>query len=167
MTATFAWHEWNTAGKTEDTSISNCNWGNVDESDIDYTIEAKKIPVGSNSYTKYLTGYFSGTYALVGPNGKFWVTTSLPANVTMKGTVTNTYATPSTSASGDADSTTFDTEGEATAVNFGSTPENATTSTSAANPAYTGYIRTQIQTTGSAATGLIGSQTLNLKYDES
>ena len=117
--------------------------------------------------TKYLTGYFSGSFSLIGPNGKFWVTTSLPANVTMKGDVIVTYATPTITGSGDPDSTTFDTEGEAHTVLFGDNPEAASNASEATIPCYTGYIRTQIQAAANAATGAIGTQTLNLKYDES
>lgn len=166
MVATQAWDEWNGAGKTQTQGIANCNWGNTDGPNLDVSLEANKIPRGENSYIKYITSHFSGTYSQIGPNGKMWKSGgSLPSGVTLKATMTVTYATPTKTASGDSDIPTA--EGSALAVQFGATPETATNNSSAANPAYSAYMRLQLQTTVSAPTGLIGSQELTLKYDES
>jgi len=166
MVATFEWDEWNGAGKTQTHGIANTNWGNTDAPNLDITQEANKIPRGENSYSKYTTGHFSGTYGQIGPNGKLWKSAgSLPSGVTLKAAMTNTYATPTKTATVDLDIPTA--EGSALAVNFGGTPETATTPSTTANPAYTAYLRHQLQTLVSAPTGAIGSQTLTLKYDES
>jgi len=83
----------------------------------------------------------------------------------LKAGMTNTYATPSKTATGDGDIPT--SEGAALAVNFGSSPENATNPSTTSNPAYSAFWRSQIQTQSGASPGSIGSQTISLKYDES
>jgi len=166
LVATFEWDEWNGAGKTQSHNISNVNWGNQDAANLDYTLEANKIPRGENSYSKYIGGHFSGTFSLIGPNGKLWHSTvNLPTGVTLKGTVTITYVTPTKTATGDSDLPI--TEGTAIAVQFGASPEAATNNSSASNPCYSGYARTQLQTSVGSPTGSIGSNTITLKYDES
>ena len=166
MVATFEWDEWNGAGKTQTHGISNCNWGNVDAANLDISVEANKIPRGENSYSKYIAGHFSGTYTQIGPNGKLWHSiVSLPSGVTLKGAMTVTYATPTKTAIGDGDLP--QSEGSALAVNFGSSPETATTTTTTSNPAYSAYLRMQLQTLVSSPTGAIGPNALTKKYDES
>jgi hypothetical protein len=166
LVATFEFDEWNGAGKTQTHGISNGNLGNVDAANIDITVEANKIPRGENSYSKYQTGHFSGTYTQIGPNGKLWHSTvSLPSGVTFKGVMTVTYATPTKTSTGDGD--VPQVEGSALAVNFGGTPETATTTTTTANPAYSAYFRNQLQTLVSSPTGAIGANVYTLKYDES
>jgi hypothetical protein len=166
MVATFAWHEFNGAGKDESGTLTNGNWGAVDDHDLDIAVEANKIARGSNSYTKYIVGHFSGVYTTIGPNGKLWKSAgTLGAGLAVKAVITNTYATPSTVASGDSDIPVL--EVSALTVQFGADPEDATNNSDTSNPCYTGYYRSQLQTTGSAATGTIGAQTLTLRYDES
>jgi hypothetical protein len=166
MVATFEWDEWNGAGKTQTHNLSNCNWGNVDSPNLDYTQEANKIPRGENSYSKYIAGHFSGSYSQIGPNGKLWHSTvSLPTDVTLKGAMTNTFATPTKTGTGD--SVLPQAEGSALAVNFGASPETATTTTTTSNPAYSAYLRMQLQTLVTSPTGAIGSNVLTMKYDES
>jgi len=166
MAATYEWDEWNTAGKTQSHAIANCNWGNIDDKNIDITVEANKIPVGENSYSKYITGHFSGTYGQIGPNGKLWKSAgSPPANTSIKAAMTVTYATPTKTATGDSDIPT--SEGSALAVQYGSSPETATSNQTTANPAYSAYWRSQVQTTSSAEPGTSPTFTITHKYDES
>ena len=164
--ATFEFDEWNLVGKVQAHAIANFNFGAVDDHELVITVEANKIARGSNSYIKYITGHFSGSYELVGPNGKCWLSTkSLPTGVTMKAGVTVTYATPVTTASGDSDIP--ESEGAALAIKFGDTPEAASNDSEATIPCYTQYIRLQLQTSAGSPTGAIGTNTLTLKYDES
>jgi len=166
LVATFSWDERNGAGKDQTTSITNGNWGAVDDHDLDIAIEVNKIARGSNSYTKYITGHFSGVYTTIGPNGKLWKSAgSLGAGLAVKAAIVNVYTTPSTVGSGDSDIPVL--EGSALTVQFGATPEDATNDSDASNPCYTGYYRSQLQTTGAAATGTIGAQTITVKYEES
>ena len=166
MAATFEWDEWNGAGKTQTHNISNVNWGNQDQANLDIAVETNKIPRGENSYSKYIAGHFSGTYGQIGPNGKLWHSTvSLPTGVTLKGAMTNTYATPTKTATGDSD--VPQAEGSALVVQFGTSPEAATNNSTTANPAYSAYFRNQLQTSPTSPTGQIGTNTLTMKYDES
>jgi len=167
LVATFEWDEQNGASPgSKSHAITNGNFGNVDDKNIDITVEANKIPRGENSYSKYISGHFSGAYTLIGPNGKLWKSAgSLPSGVTLKATMTVTYATPTKTATGDSDIPTV--EGSALTVQFGDTEAQATNNTEATVPCYSAYYRCQLQTTGSAPTGAIGAQTITLKYDES
>ena len=166
MVAIQEWDEWNGAGKTQTHGISNVNWGNVDAANLDIAQEANKIPRGENSYTKYIASHFSGTYSQIGPNGKLWHSTvSLPTGVTLKGAMVIVYVTPTKTASGDSDLP--QSEGAALAVQFGGTPETATNNSTTANPAYSAYCRTQLQTSAGSPTGQIGANTVTMKYDES
>jgi len=167
LVSTFEWDEHNgVAPGTPTHGITNGNFGNVDQPNIDISVEANKIPRGENSYSKYISGHFSGTYSQIGPNGKLWKSAgSLPSGVTLKAAMTNTYVAPTKTATGDGDIPTA--EGSALAVNFGSSEENATAAQTTANPAWTPFYRCQLQTTGAAPTGAIGAQTITLNYDES
>jgi hypothetical protein len=167
MVATFEWDEQNGASPgSKSHGITNGNWGNVDDKNIDTSVEANKIPRGENSYSKYISGHFSGSYTQIGPNGKLWKSAgSLPSGVTLKAAMTVTYATPTKTSTGDSDIPTE--EGSALAVQFGATEATATNDSTTSNPAYSKYYRSQLQTTGAAPTGAIGTQTATLKYDES
>ena len=167
MVATFEWDEQNgTSPGNKSHAITNGNLGNVDDKNIDIAVEANKIPRGENSYSKYFSGHFSGTYTLIGPNGKLWKSAgSLPSGITLKAAMTVTYATPTKTATGDGDIPTA--EGSALTVQFGDTESVATNASEATVPCYSAYYRNQLQTTGSAPTGAMGAQTITLKYDES
>jgi hypothetical protein len=167
MVKGFEWDEWNGAGKTQShmPSAPNVNWGNVDQNKLDYTLEANKIPRGENSFDKYIGGHFTGN-GQVGPNGKVWHSTqNLPADVKLKGYVVIVYATPAKTSIGAQDMPIV--EGSALVVQFGATPETATNDSYSANPTYSAYIHTQMQTLVTAAVGVFGPNTLTLKYDES
>jgi hypothetical protein len=170
LVATFEWDQYYGAGPTQYHNALNCNWLNQDvvhdgASDL-ITIEANKIPRGENSYTLYLAGHFSGTYTQIGPNGKLWLSTkSLGTGLAINAAMTVTYATPTKTATGD--SAIPETEGTALTVQFGATPATATNNYTASNPAYSAYLRSQLDTEVTAATGAIGTNTITLKYDES
>lgn len=167
MVATFEFDEQNGASPGSKThGITNGNFGAVDDHNIDITVEANKIPRGSNSFSKYISGHFSGTYTQIGPNGKLWMSAgSLPSGITLKAAMTVTYATPTQTSTGDSDIPT--SEGSALAVQFGSSEANASNDSTTSNPAYSAYYRCQLQTTSSAPTGAMGAVTITMKYDES
>lgn len=175
MAATFEFNEDNGTqtgsplkGTTRTTAVTQVNWKNLDDVATAYT--ANPITAGNNSFTKYQCGKFSGTYNQI-LNGK-WAHTAgtLGTGLTLKGTVTTTYATPSTTANAalSTDMTTAIAIGSGATVNFTATgPETASpTSSTTANPAYTQFLPTQLQTTGSAAAGDTATVTLTLQYDE-
>ena len=173
MAATFEFQEDNGAlasgrGTTTTSARTECNWKNIDDSTTAYS--SSPITAGNNSFTKYQFGHYSGSYNQV--SAGLWAhTAGVPGTgVTIKGVVTTTYATPATSANAalTTDMTTAIAIGSGATVLFTPTsPNTASPSASTtANPAYTQFLPTQLQTTGSAAAGDIPSQTLTLQYNE-
>lgn len=175
MAATFEFNEDNGAstgspakGTTRTTAVTQCNWKNTDDVATAYT--SSPIQAGNNSYDKWQCGKFSGTYNTI-LNGK-WAHTAgtLGTGLTLKGKVAATYTTPATTANSNlsTDMTSVIAIGSGATVQFGATgPEAAGKAASTtSNPAYTEFLTTQLQTTGSAAAGDIGSITLTLQYDE-
>lgn len=175
MAATFEWDESNGMGETITHGVTNVNWKNVDNTTTAYT--ASPIVAGNNSYEKWQFGHFSGSYNQI-LNGKFAHTAgTLGTGLTLKGAPTMTqdddrlaYATPSTTANSSLTTnlTSTTTIGNGIDVYFGATgPANSGKATSTtANPAYTNYLTTQLQTSGSAAAGDTATVTLTLQYDE-
>ncbi len=80
------------------------------------------------------------------------------------------YTTPSTTANAllTLDATAVIAIGSGKAVWFGVTSPTTAgkAASSTANPAYTNYLTTQLQTTGSAGAGDTATVTLTLRYDE-
>ena len=182
MAATFVWDEDTGAttgspakGTTRTGNVTDVNWKNSGTQGTAYT--AAPITAGNNSYEKWQFGHFSGTYNQI-LNGLFAHTAgALGTGLTLKGPPACTgdgdrllYTTPSTTANSNLSTnmTSVIAIGSGVAVCFGATGPEATgkaTSTTA-NPAYTNYLTTQLQTTGSAAAGDTATVTLTLQYDE-
>lgn len=175
MAATFEWDEANGAGETVTHNRSECNWKNIDDSTTAYT--SSPITAGNNSFDKWQYGHFSGTFNQI--LGGLWAHTAgaLGTGLTLKASPTMTadadrlaYATPSTSTNAnlsyDATSVIAITSGKV--VYFGATgPANSGKAASTtANPAYTNYLTTQLQTTGAAAAGDTATVTMTLRYQE-
>ena len=175
MAATFEWDEANGAGQTVTHARAEANWKNVDDSTTAYS--SSPITAGNNSFDKWQYGHFSGTYNQI-LNGLFAHTAgALGTGLTLKGQPAMTadadrlaYATPSTTANASLtfDQTSVIAIGSGRAVWFGVTgPATAGKAAStAANPAYTNYLTSQLQTTGSAGAGDTATATLTLRYDE-
>ncbi len=182
MSATFNWDEDTgvqtgspTKGTTRTAGVTDVNWKNSGTQGTAYT--AAPITAGNNSFEKWQFGHFSGTYNQI-LNG-LWAHTAGTAGtgLTLKGAPACTgdgdrllYTTPSatTNAALTNTMTTAIAIGSGVGVCFGATGPEATgkaTSTTA-NPAYTNYLTTQLQTTGSAAAGDSSSLTLTLQYNE-
>jgi hypothetical protein len=173
MAATFEWDEANGAGESVTHTVTQVNWKNTDDVATAYT--SSPITDGNNSFEKWQYGHFSGTYNTI-LNGLFAHTaTAFGTGLTLKGppamTVDGdklTYATPSTSTNANltTNMTTAIAIGSGVAVWFGATsPTGTKTASTTANPAYTNYLTTQLQTSG-ASPGDTASVTLTLQYDE-
>jgi hypothetical protein len=175
MAATFEWDESNGAGETVTHNVTNVNWKNIDDTTTAYT--ASPIVAGSNGFSKYQNGHFSGTFNQI-LNGLFAHTAgAFGAGLTLKGQPAMTvdadrlaYGTPGTAALA---ALTFDQTpviaiGSGRAVWFGATgPANSGKAASmTTNPCYTNYLTSQLQTTGSAGAGDTVTATLTLQYDE-
>lgn len=175
MAATFEFQEDNGAatgspskGTTRTGTRTECNWKNIDDSTTAYS--SSPITAANNSFTKYQFGKFSGTFNQV--SAGLWAHTSgtLGTGLTLKGTVSSTYATPATTANAslttDMTSTTSIGSGQ-TVLFHGTGPEGASPASSmTTNPCYTQYLPTQLQTTSGAAAGDTASVTLTLQYNE-
>lgn len=177
MAAVFEFNEDNgtqtgspTKGTTRTTAVTQNDWKNTD--DVATGFATSPIQAGANSFDKWQCGKFSGTYNTI-LNGK-WAHTagSLGTGLTLKGKVAPSggYTTPSTTANANlsTDMTSTTAIGSGATVQFGVTgPEAAgKASSTTANPAYSEFLVTQLQTTTSAAAGNVGSQTITLQYDE-
>ena len=172
MAATAQWQEDNgsaTGTPSKGTSrgnASNVNWKSVDDTSTAYT--SATIIAGDNSYPKYSFVKFTGSFNQIS-SGKFAHTSgSLGTGLSLKSKVTSTYATPSASAiSGATDISTAISIGSGASVNFSTTgPEGSSPTSTLSASGYTQYLVTQLQTTGSAAAGDIGSQTLTFQWNE-
>jgi len=174
MPATFEFNEDNgTAtgsplkGTTRTTAVTQNNWKNIDDVATAYT--ASPITAGNNSFTKYQSGKFTGTFNQI--SAGLWAHTAgtLPTGCTLKGIVTSTYATPATT----TNASLTNTMTTAIAIASGQTvlfstvgPEGASPTATLAAAGFTQYLATQLQTTTSAPAGDIGAQTLTLRYNE-
>ena len=177
MSATFAFKEDNGAatgsparGTTAGTTVTTCNWKNVDDA-TSTAYSAAPITAGNNSYIKYQYGAFSGSYNQL--SAGLWsphTAGSLGTGLTLVGKVSSTYTTPATTAmSGSTDYTAITAIGSGATVLFSTDSSPATaspTATQTANPSATQYLISQLQTSSSAAAGDTASVTLTLQYNE-
>ena len=155
-------------GTSTTTGITNNNWANSADPTILYS--TNPITAGNNSFTDFQYGHYTGTYNQISAGLWAHTLTALGTGLTLKGVVTTTYATPSaaTNAALTTDMTTAIAIGSGAAVLFTPTaPQTATpTSSTTANPAFTQYLATQLQTTISAAAGDTANITMTLQYSE-
>jgi len=171
MAATTTWYEQNgtatgsPAHGTEST-ISSCDWKSVDDS----TTSRASAPVlaGANSYDKYIYLKFSGTFNQVSAVKFAHTAGTLGTGISLKGKITSTYTTPSTTALGSSTDITSTTAiGSGASVLLGTTgPNDASPAASQTSQCYTQYIVTQVQTTSSANAGDSGTVTLTVQYNE-
>lgn len=161
MSATHQWSESNGAGEAVTDGISNINFGSNDSPNIVPT--TYPITRGENSFAKYIRCKFTDTYTEIS-NMLFWK--SAGAYVTGEGIVASAnavYATPSQSDTGDSAVPTEvgsaleiqSAEGEAV-ITYGASGVSG----------YTGYIRLQLQTTGSTPSGSVNQKEFTFQYDE-
>ena len=159
------------AGTTRTAAVVGNNWKNIDDA-ATTAYGASSIAAGNNSFTKYQSGKFSGTWNSISAGLFAHTSGTFGAGLTLKGTVTSTYATPSTAANAalTTDMTAAVAIGSGLAVSFNSTPQaatpTATFASTTANPAFTQFLATQLQTTVSAAAGDTATVILTTQYNE-
>jgi hypothetical protein len=164
-----------TKGTTRTAGVTDTNWKNTDIVGTAYS--AAPITAGNNSYEIWNFGHFSGSYNQISAGLFAHTATAFGTGLTLKGTPACTgdgdrllYTTPSASANANltTDMTSAIAIGSGVAVCFGATGPEATgkAATTTANPAYTNYLTTQLQTSGSAAAGDTATVTLTLQYNE-
>lgn len=164
-----------TKGTTRTTAVTDTNWKNTDTYGTAYS--AAPITAGNNSFEIWNFGKFSGTFNQVLTGLFAHTATAFGTGLTLKGTPACTgdgdrllYTTPSatTNANLSVDMTSAIAIGSGVAVCFGATGPEATgkATSMTTNPCYTNYLTTQLQTTGSAASGDTATVTLTLQYLE-
>ena len=161
MAATHHWYESNLVGEVEEADISNVNFGNVDAPNI--VTADHPITRSENSFSKYIRCLFTGTWTEIS-NMLFWKSAgAYVVGELIKAAANEAYATPSQTGTGDNNVPT--TEGTALAIQSAEgevTIEYGLTGVSG----YTGYIRLQLQTTGSTPAGAVNQKTFLFQYDE-
>lgn len=175
MPATFEFREANGAGETITNTRTETNWKNIDDSTTVYS--SSPITAGNNSFDKWQFGHFSGTYNQI--LGGLWSHTAVAfgTGLTLKASATMTadgdrlaYATPATAANASLtyDATAVTAIASGKVVFFGITSPTAAgkAASTTGNPAFTNYLTTQLQTTGSAAAGDTATATMTLRYQE-
>jgi hypothetical protein len=164
-------------GATTNTGVTDVNWKASDTEATAYS--AAPIVATQNSFENWMYGHFTTPYNQL-LNGLFAHTaTALGTGLTLKGPPTMAsagnalvYTTPSqtTNANLTTNMTSVIAIASGVAVWFGPTgpQETATgkTASYSSNPAWTNYLTTQLQTSGSAAPGDTATITLTLQYDE-
>lgn len=171
MASTAAWYEDNgtatgsPAQGTTRTATSNVNWKSVDDTTTAYT--SAVIVAGQNSYSKYQFVQFTGTFNQISAGLFAHTSGTLGSGLTLMSNVTSTYATPATSAITGTNISTPIAISSGAAVNFSTVgPQGASPTSTLTAAGYTQYLQTQLQTTTSAASGDIGSQTLTFQWNE-
>lgn len=174
MAATFEFNEDNGTqtgsplkGTTRNTAVTQVNWKNTD--DVATAYSSSPITAGNNSYTKYQFGKFTGTFNQVSAGLFAHTAGTLGTGLTLKGTVSSTYATPATTANASlsTDMTTAIAIASGLAVSFHTTgPEAASPTSTLSAVGFSQYLATQLQTSGSAGAGDTATVTLTLQYNE-
>lgn len=177
MAATFEFDEDNgtatgtpARGTTITTPATQVNWKNVDDSASLYS--SFPITAGNNSFSKYQFGKFSGTWNSISAGLYAHTAGTFGTGISLKSIITSTYATPAaaTNAALTTDVTATTAIASGAAVLFNTSPAAATPTLSfastTANPAFTQYLVTQMQTTVSAAAGDTTTGILTLQYNE-
>lgn len=162
-------------GTTRTAAVTDVNWKNSGVQATAYS--AAPITAGNNSFEKWQFGKFTGTFNQI-LDCKFAHTAgTFGAGLTLKGPPACTgdgdrllYTTPSatTNANLSNNMTTAIAIGSGVAVCVGATgpEETGKANEGTANPLYTSYLTTQLQTTGSAVSGDTATVTLTLEYSE-
>lgn len=173
MAAAFQWGEdngtatgWPAKGYLRTLGVNQGQWKNIDSATASYTMYP--ITTGQSSYSKYQFGYFSGMFNRIG-NGK-WTHTNgtLGTGLQVRGEVTSSYVTPSTTPQAWAVDMTLPVDvSTGQQVLFSPAgPEGSSAVGALTLAGYTQYLVSQLQTTTAAVSGDIASLTFALQYDE-
>jgi len=166
MAATCNFNEYNGAGSTETATITNLNFGAVDQANIDIAEGAAWITAGSNSYEKYIKAMFTGTFNYVG-SLFFWGSGAVMVtgeSIKMySGTEGPAYATPVAT---DSTKATIDiTSGTSPPAWMNVHLKNSYVGSLTAAGS-SGYIVLQTQTTTSTPAGNTNEKTFKLQWTE-
>lgn len=163
MASTQSWTEYNGSGQTATATRTDCNWKNIDDSTTAYS--SSPITAGNNSFGKYQALVYAGTWNSLSAL-TYKISNNAPATgVSIVGSVVTSYTQPATTATGDS---AMSTSGISANFNTSTTPfGTGTSSSTASGTMYANALRTQLQSTGSAGPGDIGSLTITAAWTES
>lgn len=166
MASTQTFSEGNGASAgTETTSRAEMNWKNVDDSTTAYS--SSVVTAGNNSFSKAQALVFAGTW-----NSLSALTVAVDNNapatgISIVGVVRSASFTPATASTGDSAFSTGGASVNFTGTTWGTAFAAGSSSSTASGTLYTQPIRTQLQTTGSAAPGDIATRTFTWSWTES
>ncbi len=153
-----------TQGTTRTSGVTNCNWKNIDNTTSIYSNHP--IVAGTNSYTKYQFGFFSGTFNQISDVRFQHVSGTLANGLSVAFSSSTGYVTPSTTTlvSGFLTSTGNITSGMP--IWLGTEPQKANLS-GITSGGFTSYFITQLQSTLSVSPGDTTTCTFQVQYTES
>jgi hypothetical protein len=161
MAATFEWSESNSSGENITDGITNVNLGSNDS--VNIVPATYPVTAGENSFSKYIRCKFTNIFVEIS-NMLFWKNSgSLATGETIKASANATYATPSTTATGDSAIPT--TEGTALTINSAEGESTIVYGGSGVS-GYTGYIRLQLQLTTAVVAGALTQKQFTFQFDE-
>lgn len=146
------------------------NWKNADDNtENDGTAySAAPIVAGNNSYERWLYGSFSGSFnEILNVVWSAHTAGTLGTGLSLYGTVTSSYTTPSTTANANLTTnfTSIVAIGSGLSVNLSTTGPYASSPTSTlTSSGYTQYLVSQLQTTTGASPGDTASITGTLQF---
>ena len=160
MSAEFTWKESNGSGEDEST-ITNINFGSNDSPNLN--VSNYPILSGESSFEKYIRCLFTGSWTEIS-NMKFWKSAGdYISGESIKADVNVIYVQPSETPNADDDIPTD--EGSALVVKSAEDEDTIVYGETGVS-GYTGYIRLQIQTTGSVPAGSLSTKAYIFQYDE-
>lgn len=160
MAATHAWKESNGAGEDVST-ITNINFGSNDSPNLNTT--TYPVIAGESSFEKYIRCLFTDVWTEIS-NMKFWKSAGdYKTGEVIKADVNVSYVQPSDTPNADDNIPTD--EGSALLVKSAEGEDTIVYDDSGVS-GYTGYIRLQLQTTGSTPAGAVNTKTFTFQYDE-
>lgn len=157
-------------GTTRTTGVANVNWKAIDDATTAY--HASPITAGTNSYSKFQSVLFTGTFNQIANCLYQHVTGNLGAGLTIKGFVSGSgiYATPTQTTVAaftyDMSSTGLISTGYSVKVGAGGPEASGKATSTTSNPAWSEYIGTQLQTTVAASAGDSVTNFFQFRWDE-
>lgn len=159
MVATFSVAERNRASGSQTGSITTVNFTSTDSPQVEIT--NYPIAVGANSYEKYLSGNFSGTFTKI-DNVQFWMSAGSygTGEVILWGSTT-TYTQPVSTISAVALGSTPTADPTTANVLVGGSLAGSLTAAGS-----TDYVVLQYQTAATASAGSTNEKTFTFQWDE-
>lgn len=126
---------------------------------------AARITVGNNSFTKYISYKFTGSFNEISNVKITRGSGAMPSGTSLKLKTSDAYEQPTASTM--AGGTDFTSSGQASVNLSTQSPESNSKTNTLSTTGYTEFIVSQVQTTTSASQGITENVVLRLTWDES